>query len=69
MMTSHVLFDGNNSTTMLSKIIRCIGAPTAEDLKAMKVEADDLVKVDGQGIRNRILKTNPNASVELIEVV
>lgn len=39
MMTNHVLFDGGNSTSMLSKIIRCIGAPTIDDMKAMQVDS------------------------------
>jgi len=28
MMTNHVLFEGSNTTSMLSKIIKCLGAPT-----------------------------------------
>ena len=37
MMTNHSLFEGSNTTIMLSKIIKAIGAPTPEDLKNMRI--------------------------------
>lgn len=70
MLTNHVFFEGSNSTTMLSKIIRTIGAPSPEDLKSMQIEQEmNLVDVEPAGIRERILKLNPDSPLALIEIV
>ena len=37
MMTNHPFFEGSNATVMLSKIIKCLGSPTKEDLQAMLI--------------------------------
>lgn len=67
MLTNHVLFDGTNSTAMLSKIIRSIGPPSEEDLKAMQIDQEvSLVEVEPIGIKGRILKMNPESPMVLI---
>ena len=45
---------------MLSKIIKCLGVPKDEELKAMKVEDEEmsLVEVVGSGVRHRMMKIN-----------
>lgn len=37
MMINRPLFDGPNANTLLIKIIKTIGAPSLEDMEAMKV--------------------------------
>jgi hypothetical protein len=55
---------------MLSKIIKCIGAPTEDDIKAMNIEEDiGVVAVEGAGIKNRMLKLNPNSPEELVGLI
>ena len=55
---------------MLSKIIRSIGPPSEEDLKAMQIDQEiSLVNVEPIGIKDRILKMNPESPLALIEVI
>ena len=60
MMLNRAIFEGPNATSMLSKIIKCLGVPSEEDLKSMKVEDEEisLVHVVGNGIRGRMMKIN-----------
>lgn len=52
---------------MLSKIIKCIGAPSDDDIKAMNIEEDiGVVAMEGTGLKNRMLKLNPGSPEELI---
>lgn len=71
MMTNHSLFEGSNSTAMLSKIIKCIGSPSPEDLRSMQVEDVDIAftKLEPTGLRHRILKLNPDSAEQLIDLV
>jgi serine/threonine protein kinase len=71
MMTNHGLFEGSTATSMLSKIIKCLGSPTVEDLKSMNIEDEEmgLMNLEGSGLRNRILKFNPNCSEDLLDLV
>ena len=71
MLTNHSLFEGSNSTAMLSKIIKCIGSPSAEDLRSMQVEDSDIAitKLEPIGLRQRVIKLNPNSTEELIGLI
>ena len=71
MLTNHSLFDGSNATSMLLKIVRTIGCPSEEDLKAMKLSKNDLdiMAVEPQGLGTRIRKLNGKAGEELVKAV
>lgn len=60
MMTNHSLFEGTNSTAMLSKIIKCLGSPSQQDLKNMNLDENELqiAAMEGTGLRNRLKKLN-----------
>lgn len=61
MMTNCVLFDGLNSTVMLSRIIKFLGSPSQQDLKNMNLELkeEEIVAREGSGLRNLFKKLNP----------
>lgn len=52
MITSFPLFDGSNNLDQIAKIINLLGAPTKEDLAAMKVDSLDegLTEVKAKGL-------------------
>jgi hypothetical protein len=39
---NRALFEGNNANSMFTKIIRCIGSPTVDDLKSMMIEDEEI---------------------------
>jgi serine/threonine protein kinase len=61
MLTNRSLFEGSNSTSMLFKIIRTLGCPSAADLAAMRLDPAeiDLVEAEGLGVGHRLRKLNP----------
>ena len=71
MMTNHGLFEGSTATSMLSKIMKCLGSPTVQDLKSMNIEDEQmgLIDMQGSGLRPRILKFNPNINEGLLNLV
>jgi serine/threonine protein kinase len=71
MMTNHSLFEGANSTAMLSRIIKCIGSPTQSDLQNMKLKEGEvqLSEIEGSGLASRLKKLNPNCEEQLIDLV
>jgi len=38
MLINRAIFEGSNNTSLFVKIIKTIGSPNAEDLKAMQVD-------------------------------
>lgn len=71
MITNHYLFDGKDNNSMIVKIIRSIGSPSEEDLKAMKVEKEELLlgEIKGEGVGVRLRKGNGECPEELIRLV
>ena len=63
MLMNRALFEGSNANGMFTKIIRTIGSPTLDDLKAMMIEDEEIaeMKMEGSGLRNRILRYNQNS--------
>jgi glycogen synthase kinase 3 beta len=71
MMTNRSLFEGSNSNSMLIKIIRTLGSPSAADITAMMLDPAeiDIVDAEGQGVGHRIRKLNPLVDEELVQLV
>lgn len=68
-MINRPLFDGGNANILLIKIIKTIGEPSLEDMEAMKVQKKQIQKVEPSGIKQRILKLNPDAPEPLIDLI
>jgi serine/threonine protein kinase len=56
---------------MLSKIIKCLGPPSQQDLANMNIEDQDLsiTAVEGSGLSHRLKKLNPECPEEMIALV
>lgn len=65
------MFEGSNSTSMLFKIIRTLGCPTAADITAMMLDPAeiDIMEAEGQGVGVRLRKLNPLCDEGLVQLV
>ena len=71
MLMNRALFEGSNANGMFTKIIRTIGSPNLDDLKAMMIEDEEIaeMKMEGSGLKTRILRYNPNSPEEIVDLI
>ena len=69
MLIKKPLFEGSSNTSQMLKIIKILGPPTEEDLDGMDVEKQQITKLEGIGLKNRIKKLNHNADDRVIDLL
>ena len=71
MVTNRPIFEGENSTDQLLKIMKIIGTPTTKDLKAMKAKDPnvELPAIQPMSLKRYLTKINAKVEPALVDLL